>query len=637
MLNIFYGRENLNKSRFVFQNIEGKTLLVVPNQFTLEAERDAFFYLNKKILMDIDVISFSRLGGNIIQKTGGKFNLIGREGRQMLLSRILREEEKNLEVFQGSARKMEFVEMVHDLISDMKQHNLKPDQLEDALANVNHESLLYKKLSEVKSVFESYEKAIDGKYLDNEDYIQFYVDKVKDAQFIKESSIWIYGFDTFTEKNLVFIKELEKYARNVNVVLTYDQGGRDENLFAIGKLVIDKLKGICPDATVSYIGDDYLIAESEAMQALERELFAEPVEPCSTCEEIKLVKAANPYSEAATAASFILSLVRDKGYRYKDIALISNDIENQGEMYKRVFDEYGIKLFIDSKRNVLYHPAVMYIVSLLEIMGYNFGLEDVLKILKTGFVFDTYDEEELLEKYARKFNLKGAAWKKDFEKGKSFFGDKMDEINLARKKMMEPILIFEEEYKNAKTVKDKVKALYDHIENHMDMPQKIENLVRKQEEEGNLEGAEETAQIWKVTVGLLEQLVEILGDEKISNKDFADLVKTGFQSVEIGVIPPSVDGLIAGTMQRTRRGHTKVTVVIGAADGVLPRENLETGILNEDERSFLKENNIEICKVGSIRTLEENMAIYRNISKSEDMLYMSYAASDKDGKSTEPS
>lgn len=638
MLNIFYGRENLNKSRFVYENIQGKTLVVVPNQFTLEAERDAFYYLQKKVLMDIDIISFGRMGGNVIAKTGGKPSLIGREGRQMLLSKILKDEEKNLEVFSGSAKKLEFVQLIHDLISDMKQHNVRPEYLNEVVGKLNEDSLIFKKLKEVHRIFQSYEDAIYGKYLDNEDYIELYLNKIKDADFIKESSIWIYGFDTFTEKNLSVIRELEKYARNVNVVVTYSSGQRDDDLFKIGKIVIRKLKELCEDVKVISIGEEYIDEKSTQMEILERELFAETCCPSDITENIKIVRAANSYSEAASAASYILSLVRDEGYRYRDIALISNDIENQGEMYKRVFAEYGINLFLDMKRDVMYHPAVIYIMAIVELISYGYTLENVLKLVKTGFVFDSCQEEEDLELYGRKFKVKGAAWKKDFEKGRSFFSsEQLEELNNSRKKLIEPLEDMEGKFKAADTLGEKLSVLYDFLSQDAGLEEKIQNLVELQESEGNLEGAEETAQIWKVITSLFEQLVEILGEEKISNRELAELLGTGFKSVEIGVIPPSVDGLVAGTMQRTRRGHTKVTVIIGASEGMLPKEMSETGILNDDERVFLNEQEIDICKLGPVRTMEENMAIYKNMSKASDRLYISYASSDSEGKAKEPS
>lgn len=638
MLNIFYGRENLNKTKFIFDSIEGKTLIIVPDQFTLEAERDAFFYLQKKALIDVDVMGFSRLGDTVIQKTGGKVNLIGREGRQMLLSRIIKKHSQEMEVFKGSSDKMEFIQLVHDLISDFKQHNTDPQSLKKAIDEIEDEGILKKKLSEILTVFEEYEKSTEGKYLDNEDYISLYISKINKADFIKESHIWIYGFDSFTEKNISVISELSAYAKSVNVVITYDESHEEAGLFDIGKMSISKLEKTPYFGKKEEIDCKYKADLTEDILALENSLYREPFDRVCSGGKVKTVKAANTYSEAASAAVYILSLIRDKGYRLKDIALINNDIENCGSLYKRVFAEYGIDLFIDSKRSVLYHPAVNYILSLMDVTSKNFQKEDVLRLIKTDLVCQCDEDIEEIEVYAKKYDIRGKRWKVDFTRGISQYDEEtLEHLNDVRKQITEPIIGFEEKFKSAVTAKEKTETLYEFLEKEVHLPEKMKELVKLQEEKGLLEVAEETAQIWNTVSNLFEQIVEVLGDEKISKKEFGEIVKTGFEAVEIGVIPPAADGLIMGTMQRTRRGHIKATVITGAAEGVLPRSQEESGILNEDERLFLSDNNISICKLAQVKILEENVAIYRNIAKTEDELYISYSVSDSEGKAVEPS
>lgn len=131
MLRIFYGRENINKERFLFDSIEGKTLLLVPDQFTLQAERDAFFYLGAKGLMDLEVVSISRLGLKVLAETGGgRIPLIDKYGRHMLLTKILAENRERLGVYRGMEQKQSFIEMVNNFISELKQYGVGPAELE---------------------------------------------------------------------------------------------------------------------------------------------------------------------------------------------------------------------------------------------------------------------------------------------------------------------------------------------------------------------------------------------------------------------------------------------------------------------------------------------------------------------------
>lgn len=638
MLNIYYGRENLNKSKFIFDNLEGKALLIVPDQYTLEAERDAFFYLEKNALIDIDIMSFSRFGEIVVKRAGTKPNVLGREGRQMILTKIIRDKSKELEIFQGSAGKTDFVEMVNDFVSDLKQHNTSVEDLEEAITNVKDDTILKKKLQEIKIIYQSYEQYIQGKYIDSEDYISYYVSKIGETGVLDGTTVWIYGFDSFTDRNKMVVKEMEKWADRVNMVITYDESESEKELFAIGKSMIESLEKVIPATVVTPIEMTYGLSTNDDITAIEQSLYAISFDAKKPAGNVLLQKTTNLYNEAVNAAIYVLGLVRDHDYKYSDIAIISNDLENTGELYKRVFAEYGMDLFIDKKRNIMHHPAVNYILALLDVIGYNYRKEDVIRMAKTGFACSDEDRVEALEIYANIFNIRGAQWKKDFTKGVSRFEpEEIQEFNETRKEITGDLEEFNRTFTDGKTVREKAEALENFLIDVIDIEAKIESLEEKQEEEYRFEIAQENSQIWGAITNVLEQMVEGLGDEKISKKEFVEILKSGFELAEIGLLPPTVDGLIMGTMQRTRRNHIKATVVVNAIEGVLPAQQVDTGILNEDERTFLDHNNIRICKLSQLKTMEESMAIYKNISKTEEKLYMSYAVSDNEGKSMTPS
>ena len=638
MLNIYYGRENLDKSKFIFDNIEGKALLIVPDQYTLEAERDAFFYLNKRAIIDIEVMSFSRLGEIIVSKAGRKVDVLGKAGRQMILTKIIREKAKELEVFYGSSRKIDFVNMVHDLISELKQHNTSKEAISEAIDAIEKDSLLKRKLKEILIIYTAYQNYTEGKYLDNEDYISFYVSLMEKSGYIHGKTIWIYGFDSFSDKNISIIKELNRLAINVNLVLNYDPSSKGEELFSLSRYMIDKLEKIIGDVNTEAISASYKrMSQSSDIVAIEKEIFKFPVVSQVDNGNIRLQKALNPYNEAVNAALFVLNLVRDKGYRYNEIALISNDIENKGSLYQRVFSEYGMDLYIDIKRGILHHPAVNYILALMEVVRHNYQREDVIRMVKSGLVIESDEDIEKLEIYSKIFNIKGILWRRDFSKGVSKYGEEyVNRLNEIRAEIINPIMNFNKAFTDGKTVEKKVNALYEFLEK-ISINEKLEDISKKLEDENKLELAQENSQIWNAVTSILGQMVEGLGDEKISKDDFVEILKSGFEAIEIGLIPPAVDGLIMGTMQRTRRGHIKATVILDAVEGTLPSQTVETGILSEDERAFLNDNNINICKMSQVKSLEESMAIYKNISKTEDILYMSYAMADNKGSGQMPS
>lgn len=644
MFHIFYGRENINKDRFLFDSIKGKTLLLVPDQFTLQAERDAFFYLQAKGLMDLEVVSISRLGLKVLAETGGgRTALIDKYGRHMLLTKILGENRETLELYKGLEKKQSFIEMVNNFISELKQYGVDPQELESITNELPEGAFLKRKLRDIGLIFRCYEEQIQGKYLDTEDYVSLYADKIRESKRLQNCQIWIYGFDSFTPKNTQVVEQLIKTAPQVNLLLTYSSQGRDQELFALPQRIMQKFCHLAQEAGVPWeakpIPDEYRITDKKkAILALEQEIYSIPSQKAEDSEGITLVKAANFYGEAESAAAEVLSLVRDKGFAYRDIILICNDMEKRGSVAKRVFSQYGMELFLDKKQSIIHNPASVFLLSLLEIVSRGYRTEDVLRFLKTGLTSLSWEQIERLENYARKYRIQGNRWKQPFTRGEAEYGEAvLLELEEDRQELLRFTEPFRKEFSAGKTVKERVRILYRYLAEEYQLPQRLEEMMRQQEEQGMLHAAGETAQVWGLVMDVLDQFVEIVGEERLMAQGFGDILKAGLESIEVGLLPPSADGLIMGTMQRTRSSRVKAMFVLGANEGLLPASAPSDSILSEDEKKFLTEREIEICKVDEIRTQEEKLGIYKNLARPSEKLWVSYSVSDSEGKEIRPS
>ena len=655
MLNIFYGRESIDKEKFIFEVISarpGRTLVIVPDQYTLKAEKQAFNLMGKKSMMDVEIISFSRLGSRLIaSQGGGSRTFIDKYGRHMLLSQIAARCEDRLKVFRGSLRKNSFIEMTNNFISEMKQYNVEPEDLARLKENLDEDSLLAGKLSDICLLFEEYQKRIEGRYTDSEDYIDLYMSKIGTSDMIAESSIWVYGFDSFAPKAVEVLGNLMAAARDVNVFLTFDQNCRDEELFALTEIVMRNLEkeaarfGVESRRQKIEAGTGYDRIRRKSLQRLEKELYAVGRKTAAGAEAVSgndpaitVVKAANMYSEAESAASYILHLLRDKGFRYRDIVIICNDQKVRASVVSRVFEEYGLPLFDDKKRSVLNSPVAVFVTALVETPVYRYRTSDVFKILKSGFSSLEDSEIELLENYAVKYRIKGSMWKSPFVKGQLEYGDEgLARINAAREKAVKPLERMEEILKKAETAEEFICDYYDFLTEEGQLTDKIRALIDSQNEQGLYDLAEETGQIWGRIIGLFDQIAELSGREPFDGKEFAELLTTGLSQLEIGVLPPTSDDLLMGTMQRSRSGHVRAMVIIGANEGVLPAKAVDEGLFSIEELEFFAAEGKEICKVEGVRVMEEQLAVYRNLANPSDYLWISYSASDEEGKETRPS
>ena len=648
MLNIFYGRENLDKEKFIYDNIGGRALLVVPDQFTLEAERELIAHSGARALMDVEVLSLSRLGYRLLEELGGsKRTFIDKYGRHMILSSIAAKEREKLQVFKGLEEKNSFIELVNNFISEMKQFNCGADELAEIAKSVPDGSYTQRKLEDLYLLYSEYEEAIRGKYTDSEDYIDLFLGKISRSELVAGNHIWIYGFDSFAPKALSVIGELMQYAADVNLVLTYDdrRGVRDADLFALAEAVIWNFENLAKQRGIEVrkraIPKTYTAARADKIQFIEQELYALPAKKYDCggqdADSLTLVAAANLYNEAESAACYVLELVRDFGYRFSDIKVICNDQETRGPILKRVFKEYGIDLISDTSKDILQSSIVQYITALMDVAVEKYRTDLVIKMLKSGFGDLTNDEITDLENYAIKYKIRGTMWKRPFVRGESEYGaEALVRMNAVREKalafMPDLEAIFE-----AETCGEFISGLYGFLYEKVKLPEKIADLMVLQTEQGRPDLAEETAQIWGKVIGIFDQMSEIMGGQKFRAAAFRDLFEVGISQVEIGILPPTKDGLMMGTMQRTRTGEMKALVVVGANEGVLPNEKPGSGLFGSDEKNLFKENGIELCKVDDVRFLEERMGIYRNLSKPRERLWISYSLSDAEGGPARPS
>lgn len=636
MLNIYYGNETADKAKFIYENIKGKSLLIVPDQYSLQAEKDAFFYLGNKSFIDLIVVDFSSLGHKVVSEACGREPaMIDKYGRHMLLAKIIGEMEEDLKVFRGQGWKNSFIDMVNSLISEMKRYGVAPQALKDKLEALDGNNYLKFKLEDIEKIYSVYQEQIKDKYLDTEDYIDFYGEKIAEASIVKEADVWIYGFDTFTPKNILIIQRLLKAARSVNVVMTYSSKAvdtqdaalvvsEDNDLYELTYYVMQMLQKAAAE-----VGES--VTMNEIHGDARRSVWQNK-------ENITLAKTSSIYAEADRAAAYILSLVRDEGYRFGDIVVVCNDYELRGNLLRRTFTRWGIPVFMDKKRKVMHHPAVGFLLALMEVLAKGYRDDSVMRMLKSGLMDLSTSEIELLENYIKEFRIRGTMWKKEFTKmGKRYNEKELEELNVLRQKVVACIETAREKLGSRNTVEHKIKGLYFFLEEDFQIKVRLENVMTNQENAGLNEAAAETAQSWNVICNIFDQIIETIGAERISNEELMKLMTAGFAEIEIGLVPASPDCVIIGTLQRTRLNRVKALVVAGANDGIIPMIVKDSGILSDREKQTLENMDLELSKREDVVRQEEKLAIYRTLSLPQDKLYVSCASANEKGEEIRPS
>ena len=575
----------------------------------------------------------------------------------MLLSMLIKEHADDFEIFSRVAGKVTFTAMLNDFISEFKQQDCTIEELQEMLAGADGDPILEAKLKELSGVIEAYEEAISGKYTDSEDYISMYVSAIKDSALVRGKTFWIYGYDSITPKFAGAMMELAKAAETVNFIVNRSDFGLDERLVAsLMKLAEDQgidctLEEIEPECHPEH-GEchpersegSYLIKQSETISRIESGLWKDilPKEEQAANkdfipEDLTLVCASNPYYEAESAAAYIWHLIRDLGYKMREIQVIANDEGAMQPVIRRVFEEYGLPVFADTSRDITDSAAVGFIINLLDFMVHKKASQYLFAMLKTGLSgFDDADIEDL-ENYAREYRIKGSLWDKPFRFGR----DDMDEEEFAKLEAMRERISGSASKLAAVTkktdVRSFIKAFREYLDEDWQLAERTADAAEAQEIAGLHDEAQRMTQSFDKAMELLDQIDEIMGGSKMDLAEFTDIYNAGLSDVEVGVIPQAADGLSMGTMIRTRPRRMRAAVILGACEGVMPLKPETEGLFSVDEKEYFKQKGFPLGALTEIKMDEENAAMYRMMARPSEKIYISWSMIDAKGSDASPS
>lgn len=645
MLQIFCAREDIDKEKFIYENIDGEALVIVPDQYTLVGEEQALKYLGTACLLDVEVLGMNRVGLRALTELGQEnVPILDKYERYMLLSKVIREQRENLEIFKIPSNKTTFVEMINEFISDFKQQECTVDDLALLIDEESADPILQRKLEEIKLIAGAYEEALAGKFADNEDYISMYTEAISKTHQFENKTVWVYGYDSLTPKLIGAIIGLAKVSKGVNVMINVSDFGMEA--VAVSKLTAAAASEHIPcqkTVLLTATHSDYAMEKSETIKRIERGLFARGRKSLDdnsafVPEDLRVVECANTYNEAESAAAYVYELLRDHGYSMKDIVIIANDADVTQKIVKRVFDEYGLPVFVDSNKGIGDSPVIAFVVSILEAARYDYRTNAILTALKSGVAGVDINDVEELENYVKSYQIKGTMWTKPFKYGRhEYDDDTFALVNSVRGMVAHKIEKLRKIAKDAKTINEFAEGFYVYLQEEWNLKDNVEEIKEEQYNNLLIEEAQKTVQSYNEAIRILDRVRDILGDEEMDLPEFLALYTEGVMSAEVGIIPPTVDGMSMGTLIRTRPAPPKAVLILGANEGVLPMEPNPEGLFSVDEKAFFTAHDFPIGVLDDVKMQEENVAMYRIMSRASEKVYVSYSMSDGKGSDMKPS
>lgn len=624
-------------------------IVVVPEQYTMETQKKLVHMHSRKGILNIDVVSFERLAYKVFEELGGGNRpVLDDTGKNLIVRRVLEKEKKKLDYFGSSIEKTGFVSELKSVISELLQYGITPQQLGEIGENVKEKQQLSAKLKDIRLVYKEFMAFLSTNYITSEEILDVLCGLVEKSKLIAGSEIIFDGFTGFTPIQYKLMRLLLVYSKSIKISVTIDKKERPtghegwNNLFFMSKEMMNRLIAICEeeginvDDTVCVDRDiNYRYEGAKDLAYLERNLFRyKGGVYTGTPENIRIYEGSNPKEELQYIVSEILQLTRKEGFRYRDIAVVTADLETYGKVAANMMKQNDIPAFLDYKRSVAANPYVEMLCSALEIVEKGYPYDTMFRYLRTGLTGISRHDIDILENYCLAVGIRGSrAWHEPWKKKmkRSTYQPELETLNALREQIMAPFLNLEAVLKDKEAnVRAYVTAVYEFV-TALHSAEQIKALSEC-EPAGN-----EYEQLYAKVLELFDRIVELLGEENVSLKEFNRIVAAGFEEMKVGLLPPTSDCVMIGDIERTRLDNVKVLFFAGVNDGVVPKKNENCSVLSETDRSILEAQEIVLSPSAREKAFIQKFYLYLMMTKASHRLYLSYAKKSSDGKTALPS
>lgn len=668
-LRFYFGPSGSGKSHRIYEEIMQRAaqepgrnfLIIVPDQFTMQTQKDLVMRSDRGGILNIDVLSFGRLSHRILEEVGTKeMPVLDDTGKSLVLQKIAADLKEQLPAMGSLLHKQGYIHEVKSAISEFMQYGISTQDMDKLIASAEKRGALAMKLRDLKTLYRGFQDYIRDHFITTEETLDVLRRSLVKSKILPDSVVVFDGFTGFTPIQNRLIQELMRVCEETIVTVTigeeedpYQMDG-EQKLFHLSKKTVADLVELAAEAEVTR-GEDVFVkggpnrfTEAPALWYLEQNLFRYQYEPYMEKQrEIRMFEALSPREEVHQTALYIRKLIREEGLTYRDIAVVIGDLEGYASYVETEFGQLEIPCFLDRTRGIVLNPMIEYIKSALQLYIRDFSYDTVFHFLRSGMADISREEIDELENYVIRTGARGyrtysrlftrrteemqqGSGQEDTERAE----ETMERLNRIRQQFADTVEILH----MAPRAKagEYVDHLYDFLEQNQ-VQQKLLNYQQQFEQEGDLAKAREYAQIYRLVMDLLDQIYELLGEEEISLQEFADILEAGFGEITVGTIPQNVDRIVVGDMERTRLKQVKVLFFLGVNDGNIPKNASKGGIISDMDREFLIESGTEMAPSPRQQMYIQRLYLYLNMTKPSERLYLSYAKVNSDGKGIRPS
>ncbi|PKM74328.1 MAG: ATP-dependent nuclease subunit B [Firmicutes bacterium HGW-Firmicutes-16] len=654
MLKLILGTAGSGKTSLITNEIrkkvmlqEGGIFMLVPEQYSHEAERELCSVCGDNLSLYAEVLSFSRMAVRVFQETGtGGKTPLDKGGRLLCMSLALNEISTRLKLYSSARNRAELSASLLQTVTELKAACISSDDLIKAAQRAGVG--LSEKLYDLALCLDAYDAVLAQGRADPADRLLRLAETIGQSSVGSSGPIYIDGFTDFTGAELLVIKELLRKNADLTLCLTCDGLYGDYEHFEPSRNAANTLVRLAKDFGIEteIVSPEAAPIKAAPLLFLDEKLYSytsETRENTNNC--ISVVKADSLRSECEMAAAKCLELVRDKLCRFRDIAIAVRGFDSYSAALEEAFRFYKVPLFTARRGSILQKPVAALVSDAFEVILGSWEADAVLSYMKTGLTGIAQEDRDVLETYVTMWDIRGSMWtrKKPWSLHPDGFGmEPTDEstellarIDAIRRVLSAPLAVLSENGKKAQTATEQAKALSDFLA-ALRLPETLENKAKELEASDRSLLAAEYAQLWEIVRSSLEQTAAILGDTPMTQEQFSKLFLQTLSQYDVSAIPVSLDRVSAGDMDRMRRRNIKHLIILGASDDRIPLLKQGSGILSDEERDEL--NGIGLSLGGGTDELSRELSlIYNCVTLPSETLTLSYCGQSENGAQARPS
>lgn len=641
--------------RLSMEHPQEQYFLIVPEQFTMQTQKDIVTRHPNHGTMNIDIVSFARLAYRIFEELAvEQLSVLDDMGKSMVLRKVAAAQKRQLVLFGGQLSKPGFVGQLKSMLSEFYQYGITPEALRE-MAPSARSPLLRQKLEDLALVEQSFQEYIEGHYITTEQVLDVLCRLIPESGLIRNSVIALDGYTGFTPVQYRLTELFLVYAKQVYVTVTADEAAGIygkmgiQNLFYMSRQMAVRLSEIAEKNQVKKLPDIMLgeqknrrFARRPELAWLEQNLFRYGTDSAYTGEatdSIVFFQASNPSGEVSHIVHEIQRLVQEGKARYREIAVITGDLPGYGKEITHQFTQNQIPHFMDDKKNVLDNCLVELIRASLEAVRQDFSYESVMRYLRTGLVSQERTMVDRLENYILAMGIRGGKrFRETWERTYRGAGDlNVTEVNAFKDRVLAPLFAMQERFRQADlTIAGMTEAVLTLLADCR-AEEQLESYQEYFTKIGEHRLAKEYGQVYGLVTELLKRLSDLLGEERVSRKEYLEILDAGFAELKVGVIPAVADRVVVGDITRTRLAHIRVLFFAGVNDGIVPARKERGSLLSDRDRDFLGEHHLELAPTAREESFQQRFYLYLMMTKPSKQLILSWCRTGADGKSRRPS